>query len=353
MSYSILPKKHWKKHDYLLYSYDILGNMLRQADSKSLSTVKFNLKEDEVESFENAEDIFEWLDNNGYHKIALSQFTSHVFFSLLKDFCYYIYESISCSERGKVTVAYSLLRKPLRDNLLYLEWLLANNEEFYQKIMYQDIDEYDVSNRKVFTNERVKKIIKLASSKSYMGESLNTNNLIYKFRFESKEEMSLQKIWNRSMHIVTRSNNYRTERNNLNFIFANLDDWNKFWDYYYTVLPQLMAYVLEICEAIFLSILEVDEFNILLNRMIRLAKYSDVSEFIETSMFKNNPSNILEILDEQNASITFECELCNEVIELNKDILNQFIYNWFVTCTSCHGKHNICRYYTNFDVKEK
>lgn len=139
-------------------SYKLGEGQLRQADYKDLSTVRFNLKEDEVESFENAEDIYEWLDNNEYHDVALSQFTSHVFFSLLKDFCYYIYESISCSKRGKVTVAYSLLRKPLRDNLLYLEWLLADNEEFYQKIMFEDINEYDVSNWKVFTNEQKKRL---------------------------------------------------------------------------------------------------------------------------------------------------------------------------------------------------
>jgi len=173
-------------------------------------------------------------------------------------------------------------------------------------------------------------------------------------RFDSRKEISLQRIWNKSMHIVTRSKNYRTKRNNLNFIFANLDDWNSFWNYYYIVLPQLMAYVVEICEAIFLSITEIDEFNIFLNRIVRLAKYSDVyPDYTEINVLKNNFYEILELLNDQNVIITFKCELCDGEIQLNKDILNQFIDNWFVICPSCHGEHNICKYYTNFKIIKK
>lgn len=69
------------------------------------------------------------------------------------------YESISCAQRGKVSVAYSLLIKPLRDNLLYLEWLLADKEEFYQNFLYKDIGFSNVLNYKLFSKERNKKLL--------------------------------------------------------------------------------------------------------------------------------------------------------------------------------------------------
>ena len=74
------------------------------------------------------------------------------------------------------------------------------------------------------------------------------------------------------MHLVTKSKSYRTEKNNLNFIFCDSDNWDEYWEYYYLVVPQLMSYVVEICEAIFLSVTEVDDINCQFNRFIRYVK---------------------------------------------------------------------------------
>lgn len=114
------------------------------------------MKEKQAKEFEKLDDnsdLFEWLDNNGFHEKALHGFECNMFFSLLQDFCFFIYESLSCAARGKITVAYSLLRKPIRDNLFYLEWLLADKDDFYQCFMNNNIEKCDISS-KDFTLER-------------------------------------------------------------------------------------------------------------------------------------------------------------------------------------------------------
>ena len=354
MEYKKLPEEYWGKQDYLLYAYDVLADMLLQADSKKLSNISFKCKDIKLaKSFKQSEDILEWLDENGYHDESLKFFSSHVFFLLLRDFCYYIYESIDCAQRAKVTVAYTLLRKPLRDNLLYMEWLLSDAEEFYQKLLYGSIEDYDVSNKNIFNMERIKEIIKKASMKSYMGEAVNYLDLVYTFRFNAEDKIGLQSIWNQSIHLVTQDPKYKTEKSNLNFIFADKEIWDDYWNYYYIAVPPIMAYALDICEALFLNTTEVDLPNLLLNQCVRHAKYSDTLPDIDSSetlkkTFKNMLYEFYEIIKTSDVGFGFKCSKCKKYIILTLDVLNQMVNTWFIRCPFCHETHNICRYYTDY-----
>lgn len=87
----------------------------------------------------------DWLVDNGYKDIAFRLTKSHVFFSLLRDFMFYMHESINCSERGKVTVAFSNSRKPIKDNLFYMCWLLVESDEFITKLMFEKPQLFDIS----------------------------------------------------------------------------------------------------------------------------------------------------------------------------------------------------------------
>ena len=50
--------------------------------------------------------------------------------ALMVDFLHFVYESLSAAKKGKISVAYALLRKPLTDMLLLLEQILVNRHEF-------------------------------------------------------------------------------------------------------------------------------------------------------------------------------------------------------------------------------
>jgi len=355
MKYEILPKEYWEKHDYLLYAYDVLGDMLRQADQKKLSqaTIKFNDVK-EAESLEDAEDILKWLDHNNYHDESVHLFNSHVYFSLLRDFCYFMYESMSCSERGKVSVSYALLRKPIRDNLFYLEWLLCNGEELYKALLYGSLEDYDIDNNKTFPYKRKKNIIKTASMQSHLGRIFSKDDFIYSLRYDSSNQISLQRIWNKAMHLVTsRSPHYKTEEGNINFLFANEKIWDDYWNYYYWVCPHLMAYVLEICEALFLKIIDIDEINLALNRGIRILKYCKL--YPDIAAYKpviDSKNDLLNIIQSNNVAICYKCDSCGSNIYLKADQIDQMINSWYLTCKYCLCQINICRYYANFIIMD-
>jgi hypothetical protein len=52
-----------------------------------------------------------------------------------------LFEALSCSRKEKLAVTFALLRKPLRENLLYLEWLLADPEELLTRFYSRSIAE--------------------------------------------------------------------------------------------------------------------------------------------------------------------------------------------------------------------
>ena len=126
----LLPTKYRKRHQLMLYLYDILVDILVKADKYQLSSLSFrftNEINDEI-------DLFDELDRQKDLDISEYVYIPHIFFSILRDLNYYLFESLSCIERGKVTVAFSLARKPFQDNLFYLSWILVQPHDFLEKI---------------------------------------------------------------------------------------------------------------------------------------------------------------------------------------------------------------------------
>ena len=50
---------------------------------------------------------------------------------MVSDCLHHLYEALCCMEKRKVIVAHNLLRKPLTDNLMYLSWMLGDEDAFY------------------------------------------------------------------------------------------------------------------------------------------------------------------------------------------------------------------------------
>lgn len=60
--------------------------------------------------------------------------------------CYYLYESLSCIERGKVNSSIYISKEAiLQDNLYYLCWLLDNPIDLMKNMKNKSPNEYDVS----------------------------------------------------------------------------------------------------------------------------------------------------------------------------------------------------------------
>ncbi|HXD92860.1 MAG TPA: hypothetical protein VNX01_06570, partial [Bacteroidia bacterium] len=158
----------------------------------------------------------------------------------------FFFESISNAKRGKMTVAYALFRKPFMDELLILEQLLFDPNEFIQKFYHiGDPDNYDPGKRNI---DR-KNIIKNALSK-IKKNLVFREELIFNLRYNKGFKRGFNGVANQALHIVTGDSNYKTENQELNFIFSDKEDIIDQWDHYYYSIPYLLIYSAAVVDSI-------------------------------------------------------------------------------------------------------
>ena len=115
-----IPASFHAGHDLCFILHDLLLEYVVEGEKAGLQC--FNVKVDRPEAFKVAEGLegeafWEWCEQNGFRSI-LDQFSYRsLIFGLLSDMCHFLYEALQCSEKAKLAVAFSNLRKPLQDNL--------------------------------------------------------------------------------------------------------------------------------------------------------------------------------------------------------------------------------------------
>lgn len=150
-----IPRCFRFAHILCFYLHDSLATMVQRCDDLGLFSVDLDLTlESEAESLDASEDTWEWLEGNGHESVLDEIVRRNVIGGLVTDMCHYLYEGLRCSEKGKLTVAYSLLRKHLKENLFYLEWLLADPGDFLHR--FRSRENLDVDYQKVFPSEEQK-----------------------------------------------------------------------------------------------------------------------------------------------------------------------------------------------------
>lgn len=125
----VLPRKFALGHDLCFVLHDLLAEHVVEGERAGLLVfdVSLNRPEDAkaMEGLE-GEEFWHWCQENGYRHILDQYSFRNLVFGLLSDMCHFIYEGLKCSEKGKLSVAFSNFRKPLQDNLFYLEWILVS-----------------------------------------------------------------------------------------------------------------------------------------------------------------------------------------------------------------------------------
>ncbi len=255
-----LPQKYKELHDLCFYLHDILVQVVKEGEKKKLFHTLYNIKKiSDVQAIKDNDDILEWLYNNGYEDEFKSIVIKQVLIATISDYCHYVYEALKCSEKSKLAITYTLLRKPLKDNLLLFEWIMTNRNEFMEKFKkdsnYYAIDKIDSTKKKMFIEYSVNQI-------NYC-ETFNAD-FIYNIRYSKKTDYSLERLWNVANHLVTTCKYYKTEGLNLNFIFSGADSKESQWNYLYSVLPYLLFYTIEVVQVVLDQEIGKNKFEVLI-----------------------------------------------------------------------------------------
>lgn len=131
-----LPEKYKFNHMYSFFLHDQLVDIIINGERKKKFNVKVKFDDRKlINQFKNlkGEKLYKWLRKNGFEDELGMLIFKQIYVAVLSDFCHFIHTALKCSEKGKLSVTYSLLRKPLKDHLFILEWLLANPNDFLKK----------------------------------------------------------------------------------------------------------------------------------------------------------------------------------------------------------------------------
>lgn len=244
-----LPKEFHKLHqscEFLLYQIE---DFVLKEDYKGLRVQTIKFSEDPV--FLDGEHILDYLLRTNKHDHHNEIITRNILGALIGDTCQFLQIALFASLQQRLTVTFSLIRKPFCYNLLVILRLYLTTD-FLDR--FNKEDGFDTTE---LSQEDIIELLNLSENMLY-SKSIKASD-IYNYIFNPKEIDSLVNISNKALHpSTTRNKSNRTEIQNINFVFSSKDSIITQWDYLYRRLPLLLLYLNEVLEFIMFDHLKLD-----------------------------------------------------------------------------------------------
>ncbi|HUA68409.1 MAG TPA: hypothetical protein VMA13_07650 [Candidatus Saccharimonadales bacterium] len=333
-----LPAEFHFCHNYCFFLHDQLLETLISGEKAKIFEIRIKHKsKDEAEEMakHSGEALVTWLETHGYKNKVRELFYKQICAALLSDFLHFIYEALQCSKKGKLTVAYALLRKPLKDNLFFLEWLLARPAEFLQRFERQNPNGFRLPS-KAKEQEQIA-IIREAIKATGEGEWIRAE-FIHELRFKKNLLYGFEPLWQKANHLVTTFDFLETEPCNFNFVFSNPADRYAQWVGLYWFLPILLYHAVTVVEALLDKFAkricyEVDIMPLrsTAGLLLCLQKPPVADKMVETQ----------RLFKKQFESAGLKCPKCSAPYVMNKTNLKQFYSAGSISCRNSCGSLNL------------
>lgn len=245
-----IPSSLHLAHEYCFFLHDESARILVEYEGANahVVSVKFRNKS-EAKAFKDRatkEDTIAAMRACGYEAAARRVILNQITLAMVSDCLHHIYEALRCLEKRKVIVALNLLRKPLTDNLLYLSWILGDEDEFFHAFTTSSPKGITSS----FLKERRADILSKGLSQTKVSDVL-TVGFVNKTLFDRTYPSGLQMLFQHAVHLVTTLHvELETTPENFNFIFKNYAD-DDVYDVIYYGLPHVLLYLSHVIMGLF------------------------------------------------------------------------------------------------------
>lgn len=250
--------------------------------------------------------------------------------AVLLDFHQYIFEALENIKKGQLTIAYTLLRKPLKENLFILEWIAADSFEFFKRFNFDDSKLYSplsLQCNKDFMRDIIKNAINNIKINSFYDPEF-----IFQLRYDKSKIFSFDPLWNLSTHLVTDREPIKTETFNLNFVFSNEDNKESQFAHIYTLLPYLLFYSVDIIETALQRISHLGEDNLSVRRYLGLLAWIQ-EYYVEGNL--ERAKEIKSLLKEFTSTFDSKCDKCGKKFKLDKEQMINICFGSFIKCSKC------------------
>jgi len=254
----LLPPEHRFSHEYAFFLHDILAHIVVMGGESGVFDTEFRLgSEEEAEEFRrlsSGQEVWDWIEQSRDRNLIYLIIYKQVTYALLSDFCHFVYEALSTARKGKLAVAYALLRKPLKDNLLFLEWLLAAPADFLETFYHREPEDYAVDK---LPPEKKLEIMEAARARTSMPCVFDAR-FMYELRYDKRQPWGFEKLWQHATHLVTTFRAIRTSRHNFNFVFSGEEEWSWQQRQFYLLVPYVLFYAVEVVESLLATLAAED-----------------------------------------------------------------------------------------------
>lgn len=225
----------------------MLVELLRAGEEQDIFMLNIPFQdESDRQMCEEADDILEWLEGSGRTVERNELLKRHVFPALLSDLLHFFYEALESSRKAKLNVAYTLIRKPIQENLFLLEVIATDLDNFSRYLI-----ENPLRLRAGKAGGLEAHTARIAMVLQTIGEEDRFDaGYLAQIRYQKMED-GFDGICNHAMHLFTEHKAIKTENLNINFIFSGEDERQTQWYYLYSRLPYILFYTRRLVEFVY------------------------------------------------------------------------------------------------------
>lgn len=263
----LMPPQYWAAHEFCFRMHDQIAELLVQYEASGAHNWvidAFKKVLDQSPSISGEINILQVMKEKKLVGMYKHHIVSHLVLGLTSDMLHFIYEALICFEKRKFAVGYALLRKPLKENLLFLVWILADLDDFITRF---EADNYRSLNGS--TEEQRLKLFSKAIARLTIKDSFDPSSINSTIYSKTNAE-GFEPIWQRASHLVTSQGALlKTEDYNINFIFNNPAS-DHHYEFLYSELPRIMIFTVQVtleCFALFLQANEKTVSHLIISTM--------------------------------------------------------------------------------------
>jgi hypothetical protein len=230
-----LPKKYIKRHDYCEFVINQIEQLITEEKFVQLKEQIIEFLQDLLKEVQNSDNhIFDILAENNLTTELNDIVRTNLILSLLIETCYFVQESLLSSLKMRMTVCFTLLRKPFLEIYILLMRIL-NETDFIDK--FNNLENFDP----VKTTPAQKKDL-IAKTNELLKNNFHNEDL-FDYIYNKDFGDSLFNVTNNAIHLYTNRNALASAGNqNLNFVFSKQEDINSIWEYIYNNIPVLLSF---------------------------------------------------------------------------------------------------------------
>ena len=323
---ALLPQRHRAEHELCFYLHDRMVSMLQSAEEARASSVVHTFQDTaEVAQFEQVGDPISYFIDTGRRDLALRIALNQLNLALFADLLHHIFEALKALEKRKFVVALTLLRKPLQQNLLFATWMLADEEDFFQKL---SSDPAKTMESKDLNSQRRKELFGKAR-RILRDVSFFDPEAVDSVLFDKNFAGGFACLFDKAIHLVTsRGSLMKTEVLNLNLIFKSPTD-----DDLYEHLYRHLAYLL-----MYLAFLQIE----LYSRMKPIERsYSDWIKLTALGAYEALFDDKQPLAKSLNRDLNqlLECPHCHSPVRIKRQGAARFFIRGELWCPCCRSAH--------------